>query len=142
MVRTPCLAETQIPFFIRDAMRFRIKGNLRNKMMSIVTRSRFASTLLLAGGLATAPLAAQAQWHGGGGGCCYHGGGGNFVGGALLGLGVGAVLGGALAPHYYAPPPPVYYAPPPPVYYAPPPPVYYAPPPVYYAAPPPGYPGY
>jgi len=83
--------------------------------------------------LAGSPLAAEAHWHDGGGG--YRHGGGNFVGGALLGLGVGAVVGGALAPRYYAPPP-VYYAPPPPVYYAPPPPVYYAPPqPVYYAAP-------
>lgn len=60
----------------------------------------------------------------------YHHGGppvGAVVGGALLGLGVGAVLGGVLAPPppaYYAPPP-VYYAPPPPTYYAPPPPVYY-----------------
>lgn len=45
---------------------------------------------------------------------------GAMVGGVLLGLGIGALLGGALAP-----PPPVVYAPPPPNYYAPPPPVYY-----------------
>ncbi|HTN11655.1 MAG TPA: hypothetical protein VL154_11880, partial [Acetobacteraceae bacterium] len=52
---------------------------------------------------------------------------GAIIGGALLGLGLGAVIGGALAPPpaYYAPPPPVYYAPPPPAYYAPPPTVYY-----------------
>jgi hypothetical protein len=46
---------------------------------------------------------------------------GGVVGGALLGLGIGAVLGSALAP-----PPAVVYAPPPQQYYAPP------PPPVYY----------
>jgi len=55
-----------------------------------------------------------------------HGGnGGAVVGGALLGLGVGALLGGVIAAPAYAPPPAVYYAPPPPAYYAPPPPVYY-----------------
>lgn len=103
--------------------------------MSISVRPRLASTLLLATALAASPLTAEAYWHGGG---CYNCGGGNFAAGALLGLGVGAVVGSTVArPHYYAPPP-VYYAPPPPVYYAPPPPVYYAPPPpVYYA--PPGY---
>jgi hypothetical protein len=56
----------------------------------------------------------------------HHGGNtGAVVGGAILGLGVGALIGGALAssqPAYRAPPP-VYYAPPP-GYYAPPPPVY------------------
>ena len=55
-----------------------------------------------------------------------------------LGVGIGAVVGSALAPRevYVAPPPPVYYAPPPPpVYYAPPPPpVYYDP--VIYGPPP------
>jgi hypothetical protein len=61
-----------------------------------------------------------------GGGRDYHrggGGGGAAIGGALLGLGIGAVIGGAIAssqPAYRAPPP-VYYAPQPP-----------APPPVYY----------
>jgi hypothetical protein len=106
-------------------------------VMNFAMRPRLATTLLLATALAASPVAAEAGWHGGGGG--------NFVGGALLGLGLGAVVGGALAqpryappPVYYAPPPPVYYAPPPPVYYAPGPPVYYAPPPGYYA-PPPGY---
>lgn len=48
---------------------------------------------------------------------------GAVVGGALLGLGVGALLGGALAA-----PPPVVYSAPPQAYYPPPPP----PPPVYY----------
>jgi hypothetical protein len=48
---------------------------------------------------------------------------GAVVGGTLLGLGVGALLGGALAA-----PPPVVYSAPPPAYYPPPPP----PPPVYY----------
>ncbi len=45
---------------------------------------------------------------------------GPAIGGALLGLGLGALLGGALANQQqpaYAPPPPVYY--PPPTYYAP-----------------------
>lgn len=50
----------------------------------------------------------------------------------IVGLGVGAVIGSALAA-----PPPVYYAPPPPrVIYAPPPPVFYQPPPVVYQPPP------
>ena len=50
-----------------------------------------------------------------------HAGNGSAVGAGLLGFGVGAVVGSALAPQmvYVAPPPPVYYAPPPPVYVAP-----------------------
>ena len=79
--------------------------------------------------------AAQEPWHGHGPRPAYHHGppprswhghGGDhdntaaFVGGALLGLGVAALAGSALAP-----PPPVTYAPPPPGYYAAPPPVYY-----------------
>jgi hypothetical protein len=47
-------------------------------------------------------------------------GNGSAVGAGLLGFGVGAILGSALAPQavYIAPPPPpVYYMPPPPVYY-------------------------
>jgi hypothetical protein len=48
-------------------------------------------------------------------------GNGSAVGAGLVGFGVGAILGSALAPQtvYVAPPPPpVYYAPPPPpVYY-------------------------
>ena len=78
-----------------------------------------------------------------------HDGGAAVVAG-LLGLGIGAIAGGALGGHSYgyAPaydppaytpvyvaPPPVYYAPPPRVVYAPPPPTAYAPP-EYYAAPP------
>ena len=74
--------------------------------------------------------APRGNWHDGRGNW-NHGGdrnSGAFVGGALLGLGAGALLGGALAT-----PPPVVYAPRP---------YYYAPPPAYaypYAPPPPGY---
>ena len=59
-------------------------------------------------------------------------GGGSAVGAGLVGLGVGALIGSALAPQtvYVAPPPP-----PPPVYYAPPPTVYVAPPPEVYVGP-------
>ncbi len=58
-----------------------------------------------------------------------HGGdGAAILGGALLGLGVGALLGGAMAPPPAYSPPPAY-VPPPGVYYPPPPPAYYAPPP-------------
>jgi hypothetical protein len=82
-------------------------------------------------GLLAAP-AAHADWrhHGGGWDNGWHGhehhGNGNAVAGELLGLGVGAVIGGVIAsqqPYYYAPPP-VAYAPPP-AYY---PQQYYAPP--------------
>jgi hypothetical protein len=62
-------------------------------------------------------------------------GNGDAVGAGLVGLGVGAVIGSALAPQtvYVAPPPPpVYYAPPPAVYVAPPPAVYVGP--AYYRA--------
>jgi hypothetical protein len=71
-----------------------------------------------------------------------HGDASAAIGGALLGLGIGALIGGAIvgAPPAYFPPPPVYY-PPPPAYY-PSPPAYYAPPPAYYAPPPPVYHGY
>lgn len=91
--------------------------------------------------MALAPAVANAQYyHRGYGG--YRGGYGYghrgfgvgpFIGGTVLGLGLGAVIGSA--PRYYAPPPVVYA--PPPVYY--PAPVYAAP-----AFPPPGYyaPGY
>ena len=63
-----------------------------------------------------------------------HAGNGSAVGAGLVGFGVGAIVGSALAPQtvYVAPPPPVYYAPPPPVYYAPPP-VYVGP--VFYGRP-------
>lgn len=90
-----------------------------------------AGTVLTTSLVAAAP--AEAQWRRYGGyyrGGYGHGwrgpGAGAIVGGALLGLGVGALL---TAP-YYAPPPRVVYAPPPPVYpypYAYPPPGYYAP---------------
>ena len=74
-------------------------------------------------GLLTAP-AAHAEWrgHGGWGGHGWHHGRGvGPVGGALLGLGIGALVGGAVVasqPQYYAPPP-VAYAPPPAYYPAP-----------------------
>jgi hypothetical protein len=56
-----------------------------------------------------------------------HADNGSAVGAGLVGFGVGAIVGSALAPQtvYVAPPPPVYYAPPPPVYVGPP--VYVAP---------------
>lgn len=96
---------------------------------------RLWSTLLIAApvavGLLGAP-AAQADWHhnngwhgggwhGGGGGWhgdrdWHHDDGGNAAAGALIGLGVGALIGGAIASQYYAAPPPVAYAPPPPYY--------------------------
>jgi hypothetical protein len=96
-------------------------------MIRSLTAFALATTLV-------APLPASAQnWHDRGGhydhdrGYDHRGGnGGAVVGGALLGLGVGALIGGALTssqPAYRAPPP-VYYAPPPQGYYAPPPPVY------------------
>jgi hypothetical protein len=104
--------------------------------MNIAIRPRYVSALLLTLTVFALPPCAQAsQWHNGGeqhyhGGSNYHGGGGYHggnnngavIGGVLLGLGLGAVVGGALAQPGYAPPPPVYYAPPPPgAYYAPPP---------------------
>jgi hypothetical protein len=97
------------------------------------------SALLIAApvaiGLLAAP-AAHADWRhqggGWGGGRHYEqhrgNGGGDAVAGALIGLGVGALIGGMIAASQ---PPPQYYAPQP-QYYAPPP-VAYAPPP--YAAP-------
>ena len=65
-----------------------------------------------------------------------HAGNGSAVGAGILGFGVGAIVGSAIAPQtvYVAPPPPVYYAPPPPpVYVAPPAPVYIGP--AYYGRP-------
>ncbi|MDO9498604.1 hypothetical protein [Falsiroseomonas sp.] len=97
---------------------------------------------------AMAPQAALADWRYRGYGHHphqyrhYNNSGAAVLGGALLGLGIGAALGAALAP------PAVIYAPPPVVYYPPPPVVYYQPPPAYwapvgraqiYAAPPPYY---
>jgi hypothetical protein len=109
---------------------------------------RFKSLLIaapVAAGLLFAPVAhadehGRGGWHGGerGGwhdrGYDHRGHGGIGIGGALLGLGAAAVVGGVIASQAYPPPPVVYAAPP--AYY--PPPVYYAPPPGYYA-PPPGY---
>ncbi len=100
------------------------------------------TTLLIAApvavGLLAAP-AAHADWHqrGGWGGDAWDHdqGGGGALAGALVGLGIGALIGGAIVasqpPYYYAPPP-VVYAPPPPYYQAYPPP----PPPPYLVAPP------
>ena len=114
------------------------------------------AALPIAALIALAPTAAHADWRGGGygyhggyggGGYGYRGGygGGGYggrgyggygynrgpdigpvIGGALLGLGVGAVL----AAPYLAPPPPVIYAPPPSYY--PPPGYAYYPPQAYY----------
>lgn len=109
-------------------------------------------TLLIAAPIAAGLLAAPAAhadwrgdrggWHGdhGGGGPGWGGRGGpgwggerrdhddgGAVAGAVIGLGLGALLGGAIIAQqqpYYAPPPPVVYAPPP-VVYAPPPQAYY-----------------
>ena len=111
----------------------------------MMSRTRaFLTASLLVGPLLALPVAGHAEehgheghgWHGeahrGGGG--YRRGGGGFGPGAavaagILGLGLGAVVAGAVAP------PPVYYAAPP-YYYPPPPPPGYAPPPGY------GYPAY
>ena len=85
--------------------------------MHSVMRVTVAATVV---GIASLSLAASA-----------HAGNGSAVGAGLLGFGVGAIVGNALAPQtiYVAPPPPVYYAPPPPLYIAPAPvyvgPVYY-----------------
>lgn len=99
----------------------------------------FAGALCLS--LIAAPMA-QADWHGHGDfhgdrgwhGGDWHGRGGDWHGrgdddeggngalaGALIGLGLGAVLGSVIAsqPQYAAPPPPVVAAPPP-AYYPPP----------------------
>lgn len=95
-------------------------------MISRRLAATFAAIPLIAGLTIAAPSDAQAQWRRGG---FYHGGFyrgpgpvGAVVGGALLGLGVGAALA---APYYYRPP--VVYAPP--AYY---PPYAYAPAPYYY----------
>ena len=82
-------------------------------------------TVVAAIGIATLSLAVPAN-----------AGNGSAVGAGLVGFGIGAVVGSAIAPQqvYVAPPPPVYYAPPPPVYYAPQPPVYVGP--VLYGRPP------
>src|SRR3954469_7556275 len=101
----------------------------RKRITAAVAAVPLAAVLAL-----TAAAPAQAQWRGPYGGYrpgYYHHRGygpgpGAVVGGALLGLGVGALL----AAPYVAPPPPVVYAPPPPAYYAPP--AYYPAPGYYY----------
>lgn len=119
-----------------------VKPSLLNRCYEM-TRKPIPAALAafsLAAGLTLAALPAQAQWRGpgpgfrGGPGPGFHGGPGPgaVVGGALLGLGVGALL----AAPYVAPPPPVVYAPPPPAYY---PPAYAYAPPAYYPAPAYGY---
>lgn len=89
---------------------------IRRSVATVLAASALVATM------AASVSPAQAEWHRG-----YYGyGGGAFVGGALLGLGVGSLL----AAPYYAPPP-VVYAPPPAYYPAP---AYY-PPPYAYARP-------
>jgi hypothetical protein len=96
--------------------------------MTRSAKMRAAGLLALAAAFAVpaaTPAFADGRWvhHGGwGGGHVRHdwgrrgggGGGGIGVGGVLLGLGVGAAVGAAIASQ---PPPPAYYAPPPAVYY-------------------------
>lgn len=85
------------------------------------TWSRFLIAAPIAAGLLAAP-AAHADWHhhdNWHGDWHHHDHGGDAATGALIGLGVGALIGGAIASsqyQYYAPPPPVVYAPPPPYY--------------------------
>jgi hypothetical protein len=91
----------------------------------MVFGARLLSTAALVAGLALAPAAHAARWHGG----YYHHGGSGAAGaaiiGGLVGLGVGAAIAssGGYAPGYYAPPysyygpPPAYYTPPPPAVY-------------------------
>ncbi len=106
--------------------------------------------VLAFGAFAPQPALADWRYRGHGGHGHYHprhynNNGAAVLGGALLGLGVGAALGAALVPPavIYAPPPVVYYPPPPPVYWAPVQraPIYLVPPPAYapYYAPAPVY---
>ena len=105
----------------------------------LATKLLAAAAILPVAAVALTPTPAQADGYRGYGGY-YRGGYGYYhrgfgpgaiVGGALLGIGVGALLA---AP--YVAPPPVVYAPPPAYYPAPAyayaPPAYYAPPPYYY----------
>ena len=81
----------------------------------------------IAAGLLAAP-AAEAHWHGDGwrgdgwrgGYGWHHHDDGDALAGAIIGLGIGALIGGAIAasqqPHYA---PQAYAPPPPPAYYAP-----------------------
>ena len=79
-------------------------------------RTMYRVTVAAAIGVALSPIGSA------------HAGNGSAVGAGLVGFGVGAIVGSALAPQaVYVAPPPVYYAPPPPVYVAPAPPVYVGP---------------
>lgn len=97
----------------------------RMRSMSTLPMKAVALAAALSVGALALPDTAEA-------GRRHHGHGGNAAAAAIIGLGVGAIIGGAIASdrYYYAPPPPrVYYAPPPPPqppYYGP---VAYAPPP-------------
>jgi hypothetical protein len=114
--RNPVIAERQVPHASED----------EDRAMRTWTSLMIAAPVAL--GLLAAP-AAHADWrhhgwegHDRGGWRGYEHrdrGNGDAVAGALIGLGVGALIGGIIAssqPQYYAPPP-VAYAPPPP--YAP-----------------------
>ena len=82
------------------------------------TMKAIAAAALISVGALTLPVTAEAGGHG------YYGhhGNGNAVGAGIIGFGIGALVGTALAPRevYVAPPPP-----PPPAYYGP---VAYGPP--------------
>lgn len=86
------------------------------------TRLRVMAVILSGAVLLAAPAAQAQHWHRGWHGHRGHGAAGAFIGGALVGVGLGALLGSAAAP------PPAVYAPPPP-----------PPPPTYYGYGPPGY---
>jgi hypothetical protein len=83
--------------------------------------ARFLPTAALVAGLAVAPAAYAAHWHGGPGPYYHHG---NNVGAAVVGGLIGLGVGAAIASGGYYAPPPVYYGPPT-GYYAPPPPTVY-----------------
>lgn len=70
---------------------------------------RLAIAAVMIGGLGAAPALAHGYY--------YHNGHGNdWLGPAIGGLALGAIIGGAIAQSQQPPPPPVYYhAPPPPV---------------------------
>jgi hypothetical protein len=85
--------------------------------------ARFLSTAVVVAGLAIAPAAHAAEWHGHG--HPYHHGNnaGAAIVGGLVGLGLGAAIASGGYYGYYAPP--AYYGPPPGYYTPPPPAVYY-----------------
>ena len=81
--------------------------------------ARFLSIAVVVAGLAIAPAAHAAEWHGHGH-PNYHGNNaGAAVVGGLVGFGLGAAIasGGYYAPPAYYGPPPGYYTPPPPAVY-------------------------